>query len=88
MKAWTIVGYTYNAETYCVDCAHGLARRSNPDPAPVESMSTEVEMNDWARVVKVDRHDESSYDSHDFPKVIFACTTADDDICGECGERL
>lgn len=87
MKAWTIVGYTYNAEILCLDCAHRLARRSNPDPAPVESLSVEVEMNDWARNVGIDRDDEASYDSNDFPKVVFA-DSVEDDACGECGEAL
>lgn len=88
MKAWTIVGYTFNADILCLDCAHGLARRSNPDPALVESMSPEVELYDWARNVGIDRDDEASYDSDDFPKVVFADSASEDDVCGECGEPL
>lgn len=88
MKAWTIVGYTYQAEILCPSCAQRLARRSNPDPAPVESWLAETELNDWAREVKIDRDDEESYDSDEFPKVVFASSVLDDETCGECGEDL
>ena len=88
MKAFTIVGYTYKAETLCLDCGHGAARRESPDPAPVESMSPEVELNDWARLVGIDRDDEASFDSDDFPKVVFADAVTEDETCDECGEHL
>jgi hypothetical protein len=88
MKAWTIVGYTYKAENLCLDCAHGAARRENPDPALVESMSVETELNDWANTVGIDRDDEESYDSNDFPKVIFVSMVEWWERCDECNAEL
>jgi hypothetical protein len=88
MKAFDIVGYTYQAEILCKECARRAARRNNPDPAPVESWLAETELNDWANTIGLDREEEESYDSNDFPKVIFASEVQEGETCGECGEAL
>lgn len=76
MKAWTIVGYTYRSENWMPeaivnqlttnpgDMAHARGRTARGD--------VEKHLDLLARIYGVDRTDESSYDSSDFPKVIFA----------------
>ena len=37
MKAWDIVGYTYNADVYCAECGTDVyaGAPSNEEPSPV-----------------------------------------------------
>lgn len=45
MKAWDIVGYTYNADVYCSDCGVVVDVLSDEEPNPVFS-SDEIP-DDW-----------------------------------------
>lgn len=86
-KAYDIAGYSYQAQLICKECARRLARRSNPDPAPVPSLRAEDELRDWARSIGLDREEEDTFDSGDFPKVVFwSEVPAGDFSCDECGE--
>ena len=83
LKAWTIVGYTYNAETYCengIILAMGEYQRSDE--------SAEHALDRIAMRRGIDRMDERSFDSDDFPKVIFASQVESPEICGSCGSDL
>ena len=89
MKAWEIVAYTFRADLYCPECVadhvaalpvlstHGGARRQAYE-------TTENYLDRLGGVLAVDRADERSYDTEDFPKVVFA-SDLDHDLCGECG---
>ena len=82
-KAWDIVGYTYAADIVCPDhvvSGMGEHRRENEN--------AEHALDRIAMRRGIDRQDERSFDSDDFPKVIFADSVTDDDICGSCGEAL
>lgn len=78
-KAWEITGYTYRADIWCPQCiqtemfGHGIERDTNP-----EQMFDRV-----AHAMFINRQDEHSFDSDEFPKVIFS---SDDDglTCGGC----
>jgi len=93
MHATTIVGYTFNADTYHPSC---LTLPTGPDEAfdgwdlaDGVRMSTEDNLNEIAYAFGINRADESSFDSGDFPKVIFACQVeSDDETCGACGAPL
>ena len=88
MSSTSIVGYTYQAENLCTGCTRTLAMRWGgfDDGA---ATSTEALLDRLAGVVGVDRYDERSYDSDDFPKVIFDSQVEDsDERCGSCGESL
>lgn len=85
-----IVGYTFNADIYCAD--HILRN------VPIEEMTNspygwdheydiEFELDGAARSLGIDRENESSFDSGDFPKVIFR-DQAELSGCGECGRLL
>jgi hypothetical protein len=96
VKSWAVVGYTYQAEILCGSCtasrvtanpgdtAHGtrppLYRRT---PEQAEQIIATA-----ARIKGVDRDDEHTYDSGDFPKVIFADQVDASERCGLCHSAL
>ena len=92
----TIVGYAYRADIWCPRCLREEPRITQdiqPAPNGCVSISTELMLDMLASRNGVDRHDEYSFDSDDFPKVV---TIGDLDFhgnegideCGECGEQL
>ena len=84
----TIVGYAYRADIWCVACMEESSLLEGVKPANAELM-----LDDVATRLGVDRYDEYSFDSDDFPKIV---TIGDLDFhgnegideCGECGEQL
>jgi len=91
-KAWEVVGYTYQAETLCPACT--LSALPMGDGETFDgwyevdgNMSPEDNLSELAAAFGIDRMDESSYDSGDFPKVIFS-SDSEGDQCGGCGEIL
>lgn len=91
MAATDVVAYTYQADTYhpaCVLRAMGYTQRT------AERVDVETELDELARERRIYRHDESSYDSDDFPKVIFESDLepTDEDghpyVCGVCQNYL
>lgn len=51
-------------------------------------MSAEQSLTELAFAFQIDRGDENTFDSGEFPKVIFAGMVDDDELCGSCGEPL
>ena len=90
MKSYDVVGYTYQAELVCRPCMRSIA--ANQIEARgwnSEYVSLDRLMSTWATdIAGVDEGDESSFDSGDFPKVVFADQNQADDTCGRCGETL
>jgi hypothetical protein len=84
MRTDTVVGYTFNADQYHPWCiAEKLA------PEATTEYGNEVALDRLAAELGIDRNDEQSYDSGDFPKVIFADQAeSDEELCGGCGEAL
>jgi len=87
MNLWDIVGYVYNADIYCEDCIAAMFEREDED-APSIFDGAETILDDEARRRGIDRDDESSYDSNDFPKAILASEVEGDEYCGKCLEKL
>jgi hypothetical protein len=90
MKAWAIVGYTFNAETKCLHCirrwAANLVESSGRNS---EFVGVEDLLDILAPLEGIsDREDEHTFDSDDFPKVIFASQVEDTETCDECGDEL
>jgi hypothetical protein len=80
VHATDIAGYAYRAEAYCPGCtllALGLAPTAYVEGA----------LDDEAARLGIERHDEHSFDSGDFPKVIFA-DEIHGDACGNCHGAL
>jgi hypothetical protein len=87
MHATDIVAYTFQAETLCPACV--LDRipeaRELSDNSP--AMDTEAVLHAVAVSHGIDWEDEYSYDSDEFPKVIFA-SQIEDERCSDCSETL
>jgi hypothetical protein len=81
-----LAAYTYQADTYCRRCiikvldAEELMFHGDTDP--------EESLDIVAEARGIDRYDERSFDSGDFPKVVFDYQVTDNEVCGECGEAL
>lgn len=95
MRSDTVVGYTYAADIYCPD--HIVAVMG--EAAYGYRAEQRLHQLAWSR--NIDRYDERTFDSDDFPKVIFAdmvhdgCTADNGyepgqcgDQCGRCGAHL
>jgi hypothetical protein len=97
MHATDIVAYTYNAEILCPSCTL-VAMGANKTTSAIQ-VNTERVLDFCANTLGFDRSDESSVDSSEFPKVVFASQVnpweevngsamADDERCDVCGEPL
>lgn len=82
MKAWTIVGYTYNAENYMPEAivAQLTTNPGNVNHHRAVVTAPEAHLDLLARLAGIDRTDERSFDSGDFPKVIFASDVEDGEL--------
>jgi hypothetical protein len=85
-KAWDIVAYTYKAEILCPDCTWDTLHGFKYDG--LYAVKVEDGLTAIARSRGIDRMDESSFDSDDFPKVIFESDLDVDESCDSCGVRL
>jgi hypothetical protein len=94
----SIVGYSYQADTYCPRCISDIVRAHLPTGLrhPVDEdggeypWDTEWFLTTIAPFLGIDRMDEHTFDSDDFPKVIFSHQIETDEYCGnpKCEETL
>lgn len=88
MNATTITAYTFNAEQYHPHCLiSALVLDRELSPAALD-MGNERALDQHAAANGIDRTDESSFDSSEFPKVVFADQVETDEVCGHCDESL
>lgn len=85
MHSHTVVGYIYRADIYCDHCV-GVMFKKEHGPSIFDG--TDAILRARAAERNIDHYDESTYDSDDFPKVIFADHASDDDTCGNCHDTL
>ena len=72
MKAYDIVGYQYQAAYFHPECmVETLIDEGRLSPG-ARSLSVEDALDQLADVEGIDRMDEFTFDSGDFPKVVFA----------------
>jgi len=72
-----IIGYTYNADNFTPKALiEFMVQIGELSPAAID-MLPEVALNQLANVYAIDRDNEYSFDSNDFPKVIFKFMDAD-----------
>lgn len=87
-RATDIVGYTYNAENLCPACViETLIAQGEASPA-ARDMPTEDALEQIASANGIDRMDERSYDSGDFPKVIFSSQVEEGETCSNCHNEI
>jgi len=86
----TIVGYTYWADIYCPLCisAELLKRYEINDECIVNCVDSEHELDTIGMLIGIDRYDEYSFDSDNFPKVIFSWQVEDNEFCCICHEEI
>lgn len=77
----SIVGYTYQADIYCPKCI--LSQLHIVEPLA----DVEVMLDRAAEMRNIDRNDESTFDTDDFPKVILSVSN-EGERCGQCHELL
>lgn len=77
-----IVGYIFNADIFCPDCIFPQLTGSIP-MYPVET-----ELDDYAKLRQINRQDERTFDSSDFPKVIFSTQLEHREFCGSCEKGI
>jgi hypothetical protein len=87
-KATDIVGYTYQAATWCpehlIDC--GIAQGWLAPGA--RGMSTEDALDQAQHQFGIDRQDEHTFDSGAFPKVMFASSIDQPEFCAFNGHEI
>lgn len=88
MHSYDVVGYVFQADILCPDCAVRQTARSLSVESPDDYLDIPEDWAELAEVAGVDRFDESSYDSDTFPKIVFREQVEDDEYCGECGESV
>lgn len=91
MHATDIVGYSFNADTYCVDCIVSVVTNGTYPSGSFARSEVESKLDAIAQYDRIDRMDEHSFDSSEFPKVIFADSVHSGDspdYCGKCHELL
>jgi len=82
-----IVGYDYRASRYCpTHLIERLVADGVASPAAVD-MNEEDVLDQVAGANGIDRNNESTFDSGDFPKVLLSLHT-ERDACETCGEVL
>lgn len=86
--------YVFQADLYCPGCIVG---RLPTGPGEAFDgwalgagvvMPVEANLNEIAVAFGIDRDDESTFDSDEFPKVTFGHELESRDRCGGCGRRL
>ena len=89
MNSTDIVGYTYRADNYCPTCIL-LELGGIAVPPESEQPNTERVLDCVATVIGIDRYREATFDSGQFPKVVFLSDLdlAEYECCGRCGRSL
>jgi hypothetical protein len=81
--ATDIVGYTYAADVFCPDHIVYMVTGNGND------YDTETTLGLLASARGIERMDEKSFDSDEFPKVVFASDAwQSTDVCGWCGHAI
>ena len=79
-----IAGYIYWADIYCPECIiEIMIARGDASPA-ARDMPPETVLDQCAGAMGIDRYDEATYDTDEFPKVAFVFHIVDGDTCGRC----
>lgn len=83
-----IAAYTYKAEIYCPACLiEQLIAEGEASPA-ARDMRVEDVLDQIAGANAIDREDEHTFDSDEFPKVVFGISLDDHERCGSCAGEL
>lgn len=83
-----IAAYSYRAEIFCPACTiEALIAAEDATPA-ARDIPVEAVLDQCAGALAVDRDDETTFDSDEFPKVVHLDGVAADEQCGACRQNL
>lgn len=80
-----VVAYVFRADIFCPAC---ILSQVNSSSVVGLLEDTEGALDTFAKVRGIDRYDEHTYDSEEFPKVIFSDLVDGSDICGACHSKI
>jgi hypothetical protein len=83
VSATDIVGYTFQAENICPEC---IVKAVTGVGSEIIGFVVDIEgvLDIVAGALKINRHDENTFDSDDFPKVIFSSQIEEPEKCAKC----
>lgn len=93
-KSYEIAAYAYGAELLCPGCTIEALPTGEGERfdgwalAEGVRMSAEDNLSELALAFGIDRDDESTFDSDDFPKVVFLDSLEAGETCSHCGGEL
>jgi hypothetical protein len=93
-KSYDVAAYNYKAETLCPDCTVAKLPTGEGEEfdgwavAPGVRMSAEDNLSELALAFGINRNDEHTFDSDEFPKVVFVDQLEAGETCGNCGQEL
>jgi uncharacterized alpha/beta hydrolase family protein len=98
VKSYSVVGYQLRADQYCLDCIEDETIKVVNNWTKIDKsifdnenvIDSEDMLDIIAKKIGIERMDEYTFDSWDFPKVIFADQIDDENIdyCGECQKSI
>jgi len=94
MNATDIAGYTYQVDTYCTGCIIEVliaSGQASPAARDLAADALHETLRYLADCQGIDSEDESTFDSSEWPKVIFddQLDQGDEpDVCGRCHQPL
>lgn len=84
-----VVGYVYKADVYCEKCIRRKLRVENFITEKERAHKTEDFLDLISEEMGINRLDEHSFDSNEFPKVIFASDIElEIDFCSSCSKLI
>lgn len=79
-----IEAYMYQADLYCgVDVLQQVMSRYAPNDPWIDGASIEDQLNRYAERLGINRSDERTFDSEDYPKVVLSQHLNEPDDCGD-----
>lgn len=83
-----IAAYLYRADLHCPGCIIDVMITARDAAPAARDIPVEDALDHIADAMAIDRHDETTYDSSEYPKVVHRIDLADDDHCGTCHNEL
>jgi hypothetical protein len=89
MRSTDIVAYTYKASIYCPSCVvDEIQTRGDIIGAYPAGFDTEAWLDSASDIVGIDRYNEWTFDSDNFPKIIFGDQIEEDEYCCRCHGKI
>lgn len=91
MHATHVVGYDFQAQRWCYECVLEAVIQSMPNDIRARFEMDDdagVSLGTFARFMGIDREREDTYDSDEFPKVVWSESLEPGERCAGCGEPL